>query len=333
MRKLLLLTALFMAFSACAGKKAAWIDNPHKLYPESKYLVSVGSGDTLESAKSRAVASIASMIKVNIKGDLDVTTTFNQLKKNEKIVKTTEKNTIRDNTKQKTDEELMGISYGETYTDKNGLVYAVAYLDRQKAGTLYKEKVGNYSKFISNMIANAQKEKSVIEKYAFLSSAVAVAVNSEKLQEQLLVINKNAYHRIDLPYRMDQLKVSYHNASKEMPFKLLWNSEEDSKIKDFLTEIITNAGFVVGSNEKIIVKISHTSEKVELKNKYYNLKWKLSLNIMDTSGNTIASIDKSARTTALSESDAKNRSYIKMKKIISKKLPKLLADYFVKLIK
>ncbi|HOW52958.1 MAG TPA: LPP20 family lipoprotein [bacterium] len=333
MRRSIALSLLILLPALLFAKKEAWADDPRKLYPESRFLAAVGSGDTLAAAQQRAAAALAAMIKVTVKGDLELTTRYDELKKGGVVTASTEKTAMTDSTRQTTDQELIGLSYGETCTDDMGKTYAIAYLDRAKSAAVYKELVDADSAVVTRFLKSADAGKEPLKRYAFLSAAAATAANSARLMGQLLVINKSAYQSAALPYRADEVRTQYRAAAEAMPFAVVWKGAPDEKITGIVTEALTAAGYAVGQKGAVTIGASLLFEKVELNNKYYNLKWDITLTVAGADGVAIATVKESARSSALSESDAKNRSYIDMKKVIQKKLPAALSGYFLGVLK
>jgi len=66
------------------------------------------------------------------------------------------------------------------------------------------------------------------------------------------------------------------------------------------------------------VTVSFVPEKTELQNKYYNLRWTLTLTITDKAGKPLVTKTENQRTSAISESEALNRSYKDAEKALAK---------------
>lgn len=330
MKKDVVLFAIFvLSFALFGESKPKWIENLNMFYHESDYLAAVGVGKSLSEAQIKAASTIASMIKVKIKSDLDLTAIYNELRQND-VVKKVESSKIVDKSKQIANQELIGLKFDKNYTDKEGFVYTIAYIDRDESAGIYKELIQKDSDLIVKMVESAKAETFPLKKYAFLTFASAAADNAARLREQLLVINKSAYQTLKLPYNPADIVSQRQLAAKETAFKLEWrNGAADEKINDLLINVINKNGFSVAQSGGAAIKIDFSFERADLNNKYKNIRWRLALKLLSSEGDVVGSLDEGGRASGASESDAKRRSYAEIEKVVDKKFKRLLSAYFI----
>ena len=335
MKKTILFILFILIFLSCVSgpseaknnKRPGWLDDINSAYPGEKFLAAVGEGDTLKEAQGNAAASLATIFKVNVDVESSLQSRYAEYSKNG-IVSVSEENIVTDNITQTTDQTLMNIHYGETYTDPSGITFAVAYLNRAETGMVYRQAIDSNAEVVRHLMKRSSEQSDLLRKYAFLDAAFVVAQNNEVLIEQLGIISPPMRKTLSTGYDLKQLKAQRADTAEMLVFAISIDSDSDSRISNILTDVLTGQGFSTGAKGNLRVQGSVRVEPVDLNNGYDNRKWFLTLNVLDEKGVTVISFEKNSRSSGVSPSAADARAYKDMESIIKKDFLMKLDGYF-----
>ncbi|MEJ2055583.1 MAG: LPP20 family lipoprotein, partial [Calditrichaceae bacterium] len=120
-----------------------WINNPNSLYPDSRYIVGVGSGDTRQAAEKNAVGNIAKVFQSVINVDQTLIENYLEVEQNNQNSASFSSQMLS-RTSVTSQQDLKNIKIDEVYFSSNdGLYYVLAYLDRAETAQLYEQDIRN----------------------------------------------------------------------------------------------------------------------------------------------------------------------------------------------
>ena len=194
--KIFLVLALFI-FGCSGSPKVSkqqsippWIDNPQVEYPKSEYVVVVGVGDNYDDAQKSAFSKISSIFKteVSVSGKVideykQVLSSFSQDVEVEKSLSTKEITT-------KSQETLLNVKFGKSFSANDGRVYVIAYLDRDETATIYRQKINSNKRAIEFYLD--EKSDELILQFAFLKAAYTISKVNQMLTSQLQIISSSS---------------------------------------------------------------------------------------------------------------------------------------------
>ena len=335
MKKSLSFVFFILIFLSCVSgpteakgkKRPGWLDNLNSVYPSEKFIAAIGEGDTLKEAQGNAAASLATIFKVDVEVESSLQSRYAEYSKNG-IVSVSEENIMIDNITQSSDQTLMNIKYGETYTDPNGTTFAVAYLNRAETGNVYRQAIDSNAEVVRHLMDRSSEQSDLLRKYAFLDAAYVVAQNNEVLVEQLAIINPAMRKTLSTGYDLKQLKTDRSDTAENLIFVISISNDTDSRISNIVGDVLTGQGFSLGKNGNLTVRGSVGIEDVELDNGYDNKKWYLKLDVVDEKGVTVISFEKNSRSSGVSYSAAEARAFKDMEIVVKKDFLKKLNGYF-----
>ncbi len=314
------------------GKKPDWVTNPETAYPENQYMAAVGEGDTLDSANSRAKASLSARFRVKIDSSLDVRSEYRELKKDGILTSTSSEEAASQDIRETTSEELINLKYGKNWTDgATGRVYAAVYLNRMETAQIYTDKIEKNAENIRFFSEKASEQESLLEKYAYLNMAFILAAHNHMLKEQLGIIHRPSVTTLNLNYSMNNIRTEYAEIAGRMTFSIDIKNDTEGKLTDIIKSILSDEGFstIDGDNGFFILEGSLDFQEIELENRYTNLRWHLALSIKENgSSESLVSYEKSARESGISHSAAISRCYTSMKNEVEKNLFESLKKHF-----
>jgi len=312
-------------------EKPAWVLNPSRLYPKNEYIAAVGEGDTIDEARQKAIASVSAVFKVHIKSSLDLSERASLYSSMGQTRKENQKN-ISENIKQTTNETLINVKTGESFTDKTGRIYTIAYLDRAKTYPIYKDRIMKNDANITYFINTAKNQSEIVKKYAFLHAAFSIASYNETLIKQLQIIYRNATTSLNLSYNFNELRKIYSQTASQMKFSVVVENDSDNKLKNILENALTSMNFSIANQGILNLKAKIKIEKSDLENRYFNVRWFLTIKIL-YNNTIIIAIEKNQRESGISQTEAFSSSYRSIKNIIRKKMIKSIENYFDNFVK
>ncbi|MBN2658215.1 MAG: LPP20 family lipoprotein [Spirochaetales bacterium] len=324
---LLLLLFSCVTTSGSTGRRPGWMDDKYSAYPESDYLVEIGQGSSLKDARRNAAASMAQIFRTSIKVETSIQTRYKEFSSGGSV-QSSEETDYNENIIQLAEQELINVNFGESWTNELGQVHVLAYIDRHETAQIYRGRIMENEQTVNSFLSRAGKQDSLIRKYAYLDAAYVVAQANRNLMEQLEIINLMISRTIMISYDMDEIRNSRRDTSQSMAFRLFIGNDDEGKVSSVIADELTSLGFVVDPAGLLSVTGSLLFEKVELDNSYENLKYYLTIDVVDEQGRPVVSLEENDRVSALSLSDVRNRAYLEIEKAIKKELIGQLTEYF-----
>ncbi|MBF0288198.1 MAG: hypothetical protein HQM14_10300 [SAR324 cluster bacterium] len=328
----LFLVGLGFSVTVHAEERPDWVDGRSSKYPDSQYLLGVGSGDDRRSAKNDTAMAMKRVFEAAIKQEIQEMEKHLQLGSHpgsqtssgteklfqiKKLVKTAGKKLKE------------AVTFAETWVDPTQVVYQLAILDRQKAAAILKEEIDKEEDIIFEEYSAALEEK--------MSVAADKLVVARHLYATIQAIMRRDLYNVD--YRIAQhtgegkrFEVLLKLVSPKLQeylrndFKIAMEMEGTPQIRKVLVELLTQQGFTVlqgtSASADIVIKGKASFRKIDRpsKNKQF-IRWNIEMNLQDVKdGKTIGSVNRTGREAHLSDEEARVRA---MRSITKDVLPRL----------
>lgn len=273
MKFLLLVSGV--VFYSCASTSSIqkntpdWVIAPDMVYSSSAYLTAVGYAPDRVSAENEAIAALSKVIKQKVTAESVASSAFDTNVTTDGVSRdfssSVQTSTVL--------EEIAGIKIQEVWTAKDGVVYALALINREESGTYYGGKIEDLNKAITSEIAFSAENQGSFESVTALYHALELAYVNEYYLDILSVTNPVKYKMTSLSYGSAQnIEVLTQRQLEKVVISLIITGDVDNRIGGALSTVITDAKFktVVGPSELAT----------------YELKVSLSLSEMTLSGDT-----------------------------------------------
>lgn len=244
MRTLFMLFCLLLpVLPLCAAPE--WIDGVSEQYPARDYLIGLGVGDSLDSARASARAEIAKVFTARITQRAR-DTQHERSTRDQRRTRVQSENTVQQSTTVSTDEVLKGVSIAETWHDqKRNQHYALAVLDRRAATQSLARQMREQEERLADVRANIDSQAGLIPQLRAVNDALASVDIMEHLTARLQVIDPSAAAdsgdprlRADLESRRAALSAQVHCTIA---------ADDTPGLRSRLAEKITSFGFTVAS--------------------------------------------------------------------------------------
>jgi len=327
--------AYLLIICSCAGDPSAfktempqWVRNKDEVYPAEKYLAELGEGDSLNAARANAAGTIAQIFRQKVEVDSEIRTRYREITGNkDELLDLFSQTDFDQKIGQEADETLTNLRYGESWIDEVGRVYTIAYLNRLETGSLYRERIDRNNRRITDFLDMAEGQQEALRSYAFLDAALVYTEANQVLLEQLEIISMPMAQLTKLPYSSEEVREIRAKQAIELKIRVEVAGDIDGRITDALENWITERGFVSSSSGAMFLAAAVEIKQLELKNKYENLNWTLSIELTDTNGYSVAALSAQSRSSGISPTAAESRAYRDMIKLVRTDFDKRFSAY------
>ncbi len=334
MKKIILFVFVAIILSNCAvnakskkSKIPEWLQNPKKVYPDQLYLTAIGEGDTRADAENMATANLSKIFSSKVHSEENVNQRYMELTKSGKT-DLTDYTSVNKNVKITSNQELFNIQFAQSYTDKNGIVHVLAYINRVQTSDIYQQKIGENAKKVRYFIKKS-KNAEPLKKYAYLSAAMVFAKKNKTLLDQLAIIDKDSIELLKLGYSLNDLTIMLSDAARNVDFTISVK-DETSRITPILEDILTDMGFILGDNGVLQIEgdVNFYPTNLKRKDGFKFVRYTLNIKVKDNKNNIIVALNEKGREGHVTVREAKERCIRKIEKKLKKKFKNKLIKYF-----
>ena len=337
-KKILVLLGTILILASCAtgggnssskGRRPDWVDDKHSVYPDDEYLVEIGEGSSLKKAKQDGIAALTQIFRTTVKVDSTVLTRYQDLSDGDEILESSMETSVDESITQLSDETLINVHFGESWTDDMGRTYVAAYINRMDTAMIYRERINQDSERTRYFMDESAGQSDLLRKFGYLDAATVMDKNSQMMLEQLEIIHAPSSRMIMLSYEPDELNSLYNNTAKEMLYSISVDGDMDGKVTNTVAQVLTGRGFsVTDGTGNLSVTGSVSVEDAALNNGYENVRWFLYMEMRNEAGEVVATMEEQQRETGISKEAAVAKAYRSMEEMLQKKFIGDLERYF-----
>lgn len=334
---LFLLIWLVVAFhpqERFAAQKPDWIEGASRKYPDSQYLIGVGSGDTRQAAEDSAYAAISRIFHAEIGQMTQEWEKFLQ-EDTGRRTETTRTVTIDQLTQVSTKKVLEGVKIADVWEDeKEKKVFALAVMDREHTAAILKDRIQSLNAEAQELVKKAKAQEDKIQTVRNLRAAVKALLLREAYNTELRIVNPSA--------RGISSAISLTTVNQDLQKFLMTEinigvevaGPHGDEIRTALLEGLTQRGFSVagaagGKLDSQDVLVRGKIEFQPVPNPQFKfIRWMAEFELVEKqSGKVFGSILKSGREGHLNLSEAENRAAKAIKEEMRKELTARLVGF------
>lgn len=334
-KSIIILLALLLCFIPLFAKakapvknvRPAWVDNPKAEYPETMYMSAVGEGSNRRDAENTAIGNISRIFESKVKAESSVQERYKELTGNggSSMESATESNkSVNVSSEQK----LINIEIGPSWTDDLGRVYVIAYLHRLKTADIYEEKISDNEKRINQFLQQTPQSENPQYLYANLSAATFIAGLNQELIDQLAVISPDSREMLDLSYNYQSLRQKTAETARQIHFTVSIMDDQKDRITSQIQQVLVEQGFSLNTDNAILVKGQISFEDAKLNQPQKYVRYTLNLDVVDVNGALLFTFNKTGREGHLNYSEAEARAIRTVSQLIQKDFKSQLLNYF-----
>lgn len=333
--------SLNFAFAAKKQKESVpeWVTSPGTVYPSDKFINYVGSSTDRNAAEVNALKGLASVFGQAIKSEANSSARMEQAKTDGIVANTSNVQSFSQEVKQVVDvDNLIGAETKAFWLDSaNSTWYAIAVLDKNRAGDIYSEMIKKNSIALSTLKKNSEKELDSLEGFAAYDFAEDIAVENENHLKKMSIINPGAVSGLEQYCPSSKnIHAKKMEIAKNIPICVKTSNDEHGRFKEAFSQAISECGFKGTSDEsaryvlnaKFEFERSDTSDKKTVRCRYNAEGY-----ILDKKTNhQIVPFIISGRESHVEYSEAKVKAEKKLESKIKSEFKKKFSDYLRNLV-
>ena len=157
------------------GTQPLWVNDPHTVFPESTHIVRVGSAANRTMAEQRALVALAGFFGQSVRNDLSIVEVYQEAV-SQGIINITSNIHIQDTIVTAVAmDSLVGAQIGRVWDNGNGTVYALSFIERQRAATIYSEMIRLNKATIESLVSMNNARRNTFDGYARYMLAANIA--------------------------------------------------------------------------------------------------------------------------------------------------------------
>jgi hypothetical protein len=246
---LVLLFAGLQAFPALHAQDAPlWLVRRTAAYPPEQYVSGTGEGRTAEEAREKAVAQISRFFNTKVADTRQLLYSYNEALAGAG----TETASLRQNTVINSEAEFFGVEFAGPFTDRTGVVHALAYIDRAKALGVYDGRIQANALLIGDLIKRYEHSgdpKAVVRR---LEEAKRLALVTAEYADMAILLDSAVSPRYaELPAVASRIDGMIEANQKRFTASISLNDEAARPLAHKTAELLRRAGFLVSGQEGV----------------------------------------------------------------------------------
>ncbi len=315
---------LLVGCGTVKNREPEWVRNPKTVYPENRFLVAIGEGDTRRAAENAAAGNLSRIFESHIESDERMIDKVQETGRafSRETGLTTDINILSSQT-------LINIQHAEAWQDDHGRYHAVAYLNRRETATIYRDRIEEQSGHIQALMEDASQTDDPLRKYARYRAASHAAHDNDLLLHQLKVIYPASATASSPPYSIHEIQKAAGESAKKIRVGIDIKGDTDGRITACLEELTTRYGFVVGkpASLEMMGRISITDTGKRTAGLAF-FRYTLFVPVSDANGNVLTTINAQGREAVATPDEARTRCYRTLENAIQRRGAQQLDTYF-----
>ncbi len=262
-----------------------WVSGEPDMYPNFKYLSATGSASKAETAKDRALSSLAKIFEVRVR---EVSTTRENIESHreggEETVSKNQRLTSMVNLH--TDKMIEGARIAEQWQNPGDLTYhALAVLDRTQAGNNIRQEMRRLDEETEFVLQQSAGRNNPLLKIADLNTANQLQADRQVLQKTLKIIDVKGQGSPS-KWNLAELEERLDRALRQLPLKTVVSEDSVGGLDRILQGAASQAGFSPG-NSGYQLSASMITQPPLQRDGWYWLRGTLKLSLRSDDGQTV----------------------------------------------
>ncbi|HOW28152.1 MAG TPA: LPP20 family lipoprotein [Elusimicrobiota bacterium] len=232
--------------AASAAKKPAWITGADKNYPDQTFILGVGIGRDIDSARSAARAEISKVFQARVQQSVtDVQSEGTQTGGKKPVMTGSQSTEMK--TRVATDGLLEGVQIAETWLDEKAKThYALAVLDKMKMRAALSGQLTEIEEKMESYLGQAKAATSPLEKAKGLSQALKQMDLKEPILARKRIVDPSPMPDLPGSLSRPEIEKQLGDALGRIQFVVdAGKDDQGARIHELVKAEITKKGFKV----------------------------------------------------------------------------------------
>jgi hypothetical protein len=316
---------------ASKGERPAWVSSPYSVYSRDRYIAAVGTAADRTEAEKKAFAGIVSFFGQSVKTDLAVATIYSEAVTNG-VISVSENTSVREMivTAALLD-TLIGAEIGNVWEDDRGNIFALAFIEKEKAVLIYTELILLNQKNIENLTLLNNEEKYTFNGYARYKLASLIA-GMNKEYANIVSLSGGSTASLNMT---DDLSIETANIIKNISVGFNVYGDKNNRIRDAFAKILSAQGLrTQGSNSPYTLDVNiDMSEAIFPNSSFFFCRYTVSANLIEkNTGSVLLPFNFTDREGHSTYEEAEIRAFSSAEKMIAEKYSSAFSEYLAGLL-
>jgi hypothetical protein len=318
---------------ASRGDRPAWVSSPYSVYSRDRYIAAVGSATDRVSAEKRAFAGIAAFFGQSVQSDLAVAAVYSEAVSNG-VISVSENTSVREMIVTAASlDTLIGAEIDNVWEDDRGNIFALAFIEKEKAVAIYTELILINQKNIENLTLLNNEEKYTFNGYArYKLAALLAGMNKE--YANIVSLSGGSTASLNLT-DADDLTFETANIIKNISVGFNVYGDKNNRIRDAFAKILSAEGLrTQGSNSPYTLDINiDMSEAIFPNSGFFFCRYTISANLIEkNTGSVLLPFNFTDREGHATYEEAEIRAFSAAEKMIAEKYSSAFREYLAALL-
>jgi hypothetical protein len=316
-------------------KQPAWVLNPRSVYSDAQYVSAVGSGASREAAEKKAVSELVAVFGQSVKGETAISSRYSEAVKNGVVVASDDTSVNEAVSTSVSFDTIVGAEIKDVWFDGKKTTWAVAVMDKAKAGILYAGLIDKDEAAIAKLTDIPEADRASFDAYSRFDLAAAIADADATFLNILSVVSPGtAATKRESVKSADALRLECVKIAQSLPIALIIDGDRDARVRSAFASSFSDAGFKTvdhGARYALTAKITLSEAKLaDNPNKFVRYVLEANLTDMKT-GAVILPFSANGREGHATVAEAENRAYRAAEKKIREDFLKAFRGYLTQL--
>ncbi|MCL2042516.1 MAG: LPP20 family lipoprotein [Treponema sp.] len=315
------------------GSEPSWVLDPYTAYPRNTYLAAVGYAANRADAEKSAFAALTAIFGQSIQANFEIVTVYSEAVRSG-IVTVSDDTAIRDSIVTAASlDTLVGAEIGRVWENGRGMVYALAYLHRERTITVYTEMIRVNLANIERLISMTSAEKNTFDGYArYKLAALISGINAQYASVVTQVGGTTSSLNLT---SADALNIEASNIIRNISVGVQVTGDRGNRVRDAFAGVLNTEGLRTrGNNPPYTLEVTISMEEsVFPGNPNLFVRFTVSADLVENATDTVLLsfnfTDREGHTTL---PQAENRAFILMERIVNERYASLFKEYLAALM-
>lgn len=240
--------------STAGGGLPPWVDNPSASYSESRYLMAVGSGSSLDRAHENALGNLARIFQAEITASRQLIDEFVETAQNDNLG-FEQTSRLLNITRVGSQQDLINTRILISELATNGTYYALAGMNRLETSRIYNQEITTNELQINEYESNTEDETELLNRLILLKKALILAEVNENLARQRNILMGGASDRALNTVTLNRIRENFRGVQQQVPVAVVSDSAPNSIIAA-ITAVFQREGFLTTSDGTAVLEVT-----------------------------------------------------------------------------
>ncbi|MCL2237064.1 MAG: LPP20 family lipoprotein [Treponema sp.] len=315
------------------GSQPDWVNDPYSIYPRDHYIAAIGSASDRNQAEARAFTALAAIFGQSVRSEFTVTTMYTEAI-NRGVITVSENTGVRDMlTTAVTLDRLIGAEIGNIWDSRRGTVYAVAYMEKARAVSIYTDIITINNRNIAQLVSMSESEKNTLSGLSrYRLSALIAGINAN----YAAVVTLSGGSTSSLNIRsVDSLNMEAAEIVRNITIAVRVTNDRANRVQDAFARVLSSEGFRTRGNNPLYT-LEVDVEKSEISfhgNNFIFCRMEVSANLIENqSGSSMFPFNFNLREGHANYANAEAAVFARAEREIHEKFSVSLREYLLSLM-